>query len=116
MSEINNIKFNFLSDSGLVQRLGAFIKHHRLAQNKTQSQLATDAGINRSTLVQFEKGMSANIITFIQLLRALDLLHVFQYFEVEDELSPMMLAEMDMNKRKRASSKKSNIVRKKSNW
>ncbi|KPP98374.1 MAG: Helix-turn-helix domain [Bacteroidetes bacterium HLUCCA01] len=39
-----------LSDKALAEHIGAFVRHHRLEQNKTQNELATAAGISRSTL------------------------------------------------------------------
>jgi DNA-binding XRE family transcriptional regulator len=95
-----------LSDAAIVELIGAFIKHHRLEQNKTQSQLAWEAGINRSTLVEFEKGGSGNLMTFIQLLRALNQLHVLNQFEVHLQLSPIQMAELELKQRKRASKAK----------
>ncbi len=111
-----NKHINAMSDNAIVETISAFIKHHRLEQNKTQSQLATEAGINRSTLVEFEKGKRANIITFIQLLRALDLLHVLKEFEIQQQLSPIQLAELEQAKRKRASKTKTSTKRTQSDW
>lgn len=113
MMDINNI--NSLSDNAIVGMMGRFIKHHRLEQNKTQAQLAEEAGINRSTLVEFEKGMRANIITFIQLLRALNLLYVLKQFQIQPQISPIQMAEIEQSKRKRASAKKT-IKKNKSSW
>lgn len=116
----SNISINFMSDNAIVETISNFIKHHRLEQNKTQSQLATEAGINRSTLVEFEKGKRANMITFIQLLRALNLLHVIKQFEIQQQLSPIQLAELEQSKRKRASKTKLPLTQRmkknKSNW
>lgn len=105
-----------LSDTAIVAELGAFIKHHRLEQNKTQAQLAEEAGISRSTLVDFEKGMRANIITLVQLLRALRKLNVLNDFEVKLEPSPIQLAELEFSKRKRASKSTVKHKKKKSDW
>ena len=105
-----------MSDSAIAENIGAFIKHHRLEQNKTQSQLATEAGINRSTLVQFENGKGGNLITLVQLIRSLSLLNVFEHFLVKQELSPIQLAKMDEDKRKRASRKTIVKQKTKSNW
>lgn len=116
MMDINNTKWESMSDNSLVETIGGFIRHHRLLQNKTQDQLARDAGINRSTLVAFEKGNRSNLITLIQLLRALNLLDVMQQFKIQQELSPIQLAELDSAKRKRASKKKSGKKRPKSTW
>ena len=105
-----------LSDDAIVATIGAFIKHHRLEQNKTQGQLSEEAGINRSTLVEFEKGMRSSMITFIQLLRALNLLYVLDQFKIIPQISPIQLAEMEQAKRKRASKTKTSIKKNKSNW
>jgi putative transcriptional regulator len=97
---------NAMSDNAIVETVGAFVRHHRLAQNKTQAQLAVEAGVNRSTLIEFEKGMRSNIITFIQLLRSLNLLYVMEQFKITSQVSPIQLAEMDQAKRKRATKTK----------
>ena len=116
MTDITNNNWTAMSNSAIAETVGAFIKHHRLEQNKTQSQLSSEAGINRSTLVLFENGKTGNVITLIQLLRALNLLHVLEHFQVKQELSPIQLAKLDEEKRKRAS-RKSNVKQKpKSNW
>ncbi len=111
-----NINISAMSDSAILETISTFIKHHRLDQNKTQTQLAAEAGINRSTLVEFEKGQRANMITFIQLLRVLNLLHVLKQFEVQQQLSPIQLAELEQSKRKRASKAKIVTKKTKSNW
>lgn len=107
---------NSLSDSAIAELIGTFIKHHRLEQNKTQSQLSWEAGINRSTLAEFEKGMGGNLMTLIQLLRALNLLYVLKQFEVHMQLSPIQLAELEQNKRKRASKAKKSGTNPSSDW
>lgn len=114
--DIADNKWTALSDSAIMETIGTFIKHHRLEQNKTQSQLAEDAGINRSTLVEFEKGMRSNTITFIQLLRALNLLHILKEFQIEQQISPIQLAEMEQAKRRRASKTKKSNKKFKSDW
>jgi transcriptional regulator with XRE-family HTH domain len=106
------------SDIALVKTLGAFIKHHRVEQNKTQEQLAKEAGIVRSTLSLFENGENTSLIVFIQLLRALKLLNLLQQFEIKQELSPLQLARLEQSKKTRASKKKSegNNPETKSDW
>lgn len=103
MFDKSNISFLAQSDAAFLKMIGEFIRYHRLNQNKSQQQLATEAGINRTTLLDFEKGKRANLLTFIELLRALGLLHVLESFRVLPQLSPLQLAELDMAKRKRAS-------------
>ncbi len=43
-----------MSDPAILVLLGEYIQQTRLQQNKTQQQIATAAGINRSTVVQIE--------------------------------------------------------------
>ena len=106
--DISNNKWYSSSDNAIMKIIGAFIRHHRLEQNKTQGQLAEEAGINRSTLIEIEQGKHANVITLIQLLRALNQLYVLEPFKVEKQMSPIQLAEMEQSYRKRASGSKKN--------
>ena len=105
------------SDPAILQVLGKFIQQTRLQQNKTQQQVAAVAGINRSTLVQFENGGGGTLLSFIQILRALEQLQLFQNFEIKQQISPLQLAKIDQKKRQRASNKKSiEIEKPKSDW
>ena len=101
-----------MSDPAILEVLGNFIQQTRLQQNKTQQQVAAAAGINRSTIVQIEKGGGGTLLSFIQIVRALEQLQLFQNFEVkQQQLSPLQLAKIDQKKRQRASNKKA-----KSDW
>jgi transcriptional regulator with XRE-family HTH domain len=102
MTDISNINWTAASDAALMARLGAFIKHHRLLQNKTQEQLAKEAGIVRSTLSLFERGENISLLVFIQLLRALKLLPFLQEFQIKQQISPLQLAKMEQSKKARA--------------
>ncbi|SCY96263.1 helix-turn-helix domain-containing protein [Flavobacterium caeni] len=108
MMEVSDINWVASSDVAIVETIGAFIKHHRLLQNKTQQQVATDAGVNRSTIVQLENGESITLLTLIQVLRVLNLLYVIDVFRIKEQLSPLQLAKQEQGKRKRASSKGNN--------
>lgn len=116
MMENTNISKKAKSDTAIMVNMGSYIKHHRLEQNKTQLQLAAEAGINRSTLVELEKGKSGSLITFIQVIRALNHLHVFNLFEVAPKISPIQLAKLEQSKRQRASKVKLNKQKPKSTW
>jgi len=93
-----------MTDSALIAVVGSYIKHQRLEQNKTQEQTANEAGVNRSTLVQIEHGESITLSSLMQILRALDLLHVIDNFIIEDKISPIQYAKLQEKKRKRARS------------
>lgn len=105
-----------VSDSAILEELGEFVQQTRLQQNKTQQQIAEAAGINRSTLVQFESGGGGTLLTFIQILRALQQLHLLQQFEQKQELSPLQLAKLEHTKRKRARNPNEDTGNTKSDW
>ncbi len=106
-----------LSDPAILEQLGEFVKQTRLQQNKTQQQVAIAAGINRSTMVQIEKGAGGTLLSFIQVLRALEQLQIFEHFEIKQQFSPLQLAKLEQNKRQRASTKKVSQTKKpKSDW
>lgn len=104
-----------MSDSALSQQIGAFIKHQRMEQNKTQDMVAEAAGISRSTLSLLERGETVTLATLIQVLRVLDQLQVMEAFEVQQSISPMALAKAEKEKRKRARNTKTNNLEE-SNW
>jgi transcriptional regulator with XRE-family HTH domain len=103
MMDISYNKWVSMSDVALSRFIGNFIQHHRLQQNKTQSEVAELAGISRSTLSLLERGETVTIATLLQVLRTLDLLYVMEAFEVVEQQSPLALAKLQQQKRKRAS-------------
>ncbi|MEI6185187.1 MAG: helix-turn-helix transcriptional regulator [Bacteroidota bacterium] len=105
MNDISYRSWNAMSDKALAEQIGSFIKHHRIEQNKTQDIVAKDAGISRSTLSLLERGETVTLATLIQVLRVLDQLQLMEAFVVQQTISPLALAKMEMNKRRRASSK-----------
>lgn len=105
-----------MSDPAAIEVLGAFIRKTRLMQNRTQQEVSEAAGINRSTLVQLEKGNGGTMLSFIQILRALRQLQLLEIFEVKQELSPLQLAEIEKKKRQRARSKQFQNNKPKSTW
>jgi transcriptional regulator with XRE-family HTH domain len=104
-----------MSDTALAQNIGAFVKHHRLSQNKTQEEVAGAANISRSTLSLLEKGETITVPTLIQVLRVLDLLYIMDVFRIQEQISPIELAKLDQQKRQRARNS-DNDSNKKSDW
>jgi transcriptional regulator with XRE-family HTH domain len=105
MMENNNKYWHALSDPAILEVLGEFIRKTRLQKNKTQQEIADAAGVNRSTLVQIEKGSGGTMLSFIQLLRALEQLQLIQPFEIRLKPSPLQIAKLELKKRQRASHK-----------
>lgn len=112
MNDKQYINWIAMSDIALAQTIGAFIKHHRLAQNKTQEEIANAANISRSTLSLLEKGEAITVPTLLQVLRVLDLLYIMDVFKIQEQISPIELAKMDQQKRQRARNNNSNNSKK----
>lgn len=115
-NKTSNTDWYALSDERVITHLGELLKQHRLNQNKTQQQLAEEAGIDRATLSQMENGRAVNLITFIQVLRALQLLHELRVFTPQEESSPLQMLREQSTKRMRASHKRSPKPDKESEW
>ena len=108
MNDVSYSNWYAMSDKAIGEAIGSFVKQHRLEQNKTQSEVAAQAGISRSTLSLLEKGKTVTLTTLIQVLRVLELLYVMDNFHIVSQPSPLALAKLQRKKRKRARSKKSN--------
>jgi transcriptional regulator with XRE-family HTH domain len=98
-----NISYE-MSDSAILEVIGAFIREIRLRQNKTQEEVAAAAGIERMTMVRIEKEGSGTLATFVRILRSLQQFHVLNQFQVATQISPLKLAELERDKRQRARS------------
>ncbi len=106
-----------LGDPAIIRELGKHIKQMRINKNITQQQLADTTGLDRVTISRFENGRAATLLSFVQILRALDKLDLLNTFNEEPEISPLKVAELEEQYRKRASSKKSiNKTKKPSEW
>lgn len=93
-----------MSDATIAKQIGQYIRHVRVQQNKTQAQLAEMAGLNRWTISQIENGESITLASLIQILRAIDSLHVLNAFEFSEEISPLEYAKLKKQQKVRASS------------
>jgi len=94
-SESNASDLIMKTNSDIISEIGKFIKHHRVKQNKTQEELAKESGIKRVTIARIENGSNFNIMTFIQLLRHLNILEeVMNTFKVASYISPIAYMKM----------------------
>ena len=62
------------SDDAALAELGHRLERHRVERNRTQAELAAEAGIGRATLQRIERGESVQLTSLVKLLRALGLL------------------------------------------
>lgn len=104
MGNANN-EFTQKTDAAIVLQIGEFVKQLRAQQSKTQAQLAEEAGLNRWTITQIEKGESVTLTSLIQILRALNSLDVLSQFSVSEEISPLEYAKLKKKKTQRVRSK-----------
>lgn len=95
-----------MSDTAISAHIGQFIRHHRMERNRTQDELAKEAGISRSTLSLLERGETVTLATLIQVLRVIDQLQVMSAFTVSEAISPLALVKMQKEKRQRARNSK----------
>lgn len=102
MSDKSYIDWSVRTDDGILDAIGQSIKEHRLERNLSQAQVAAAAGISRSTLSLLERGEDVRLSTFIQVLRVLDLLHLWDHFQYREQLSPLAIARAQHGKRYRA--------------
>jgi transcriptional regulator with XRE-family HTH domain len=65
---------DMLSDDAVLTELGRRLERHRVERDRTQAELAEDAGIGRATLQRIERGESVQLVSLVKLLRTLDLL------------------------------------------
>jgi DNA-binding XRE family transcriptional regulator len=98
-----NIQLGKMSDPAIVQEIGKGVRAIRLSGNMTQEQLAAKAGLDRTTIVQLEKGRAATLLTLVQILRVLQRLDVLNGFREEAGFSPLEMAKLMEKTRKRAS-------------
>jgi transcriptional regulator with XRE-family HTH domain len=60
-------------DKALQKQVGERLREFRLNRNESQQELASRAGIGKATLQRLEEGRSGTMVTFLRVLRALEL-------------------------------------------
>ena len=101
MNEISRTVSYAKSDHAFLESIGKFIRHNRQEQRLTQAELASAAGIGRSTLSLLERGESVALTTLIHVLRVLQRLDVLDGFELTPTISPLQLARESLDRPKR---------------
>lgn len=92
-----------LSDPAVLRVLGERLKQQRLDRNITQQELADRAGLSRPTVSDIERGRSASLLSWVRILRVLDLLTNLEAFLPAPLPSPLQLARQQGKQRQRAS-------------
>lgn len=92
-----------MSDRAILREMGSRLNRKRLDKNVSQQELAEMAGLNRTTVSEIEQGKPFAVLTFIQILRALDALDELDSLLPDPGISPLQLAKMKGKVRRRAS-------------
>jgi len=79
------------TDEAILAELGERLSAARLTRDLTQAQLADDAGVSKRTVERIESGRSAQLTSFIRILRTLGLLDGLESFLPPPSPSPMEL-------------------------
>ena len=111
---MNQLSYNknwyAMTDNAIIEVLCKSIKQMRLNKNISQEELSLKSGVNRVTISRMETGKAINLLTLIQLLRALEQLDLIGYLNVEPEISPILLMEQQQKLRKKASSPRNKLL------
>jgi transcriptional regulator with XRE-family HTH domain len=90
-----------MTDAAVLAELGRRLERHRLERNRTQAELAADAGIGQATVQRAERGESVQMTSMIKLLRALDLLAGLDLLVPESIDLPIAQLEREQRPRRR---------------
>lgn len=112
----SDILINAKSDLEYIRQVGEFLKDSRIKLDLKQNAVAEKARVDRTTLIKIDKGDSINLLSLIQILRALGKLSVLENMKVNEQISPLKMAELVINKKKRASKQMPNTQKRKSDW
>jgi transcriptional regulator with XRE-family HTH domain len=95
-----------MNDKAVLSLLGTQLKQMRLNKNITQKQMGFIAGLSRSAISSMENDGNGTMLSFVQILRALEKLEILNHFIAEAPISPIQIAKLHGKQRKRASAKK----------
>ncbi|MCY4265058.1 MAG: helix-turn-helix transcriptional regulator [Gammaproteobacteria bacterium] len=86
----HKIDFSLASSETVEKALGDKIEELRLRRNITQSHLAREAGVSRSTITRLvQEGKGISLDSFIRILKALRLAHNLETLLPDPGLSPL---------------------------
>jgi len=108
--------FQSMSDRAILREMGRRLRRRRLERNISQQGVAETAGLNRTTVGEFERGKPASTLTLVQVLRALNALDELEAFLPDPGPSPLELARLKGKERRRASRRPVPENRRESEW
>ena len=104
-----------MADGAVLAEVGKRLAQYRIKQNRSQKELATEAGISKRTLERLEAGQPSQLLTFVRVLRALDMMNLLEAAIPEPGPRPTDLLKLGRD-RQRASSKRKERVEEPWQW
>lgn len=101
-----NTDYSVANSNQIAEGLGEQLADIRLSQNRTQSQVAEEAGISRATLVRLEQGHGVSLDTFIRVMMALELHEHLAHFLPDSSIRPLDRVALAGRERQRARPKR----------
>ncbi len=105
-----------MTDNAIIRDIGKRIKQIRLNKNISQQELSKKSGIHRVTISKMETGQKISLMTLVQVLRGLGELQRLERIIPEEIVSPIQLAKLQGEKRKRASKQISVVKEEEYEW
>ena len=102
------IMWTELSDTAILEKLGARMKACRISGGLKQQELAGESGVGVSTIAKIESGQSVAFSLLVSVMRTLGLLENLDLLVPEQKPSPMELLKTQGKKVKRVRTKKNN--------
>jgi transcriptional regulator with XRE-family HTH domain len=91
-----------LTDSAILEELGARLARVRIDANLTQARLAEEAGVGKRTIERLEAGRGTDLRVLVRVLRALSLIEGLESLIPAAPQSPLALLRHKGRERKRA--------------
>lgn len=101
-----------MSPLAIAEELGNRLKQARLRANLTQSEVASRSGLSRRTILNAEKG-KVQLENLVAILVAMGMVEQLNMFLPVQEISPLQLARLKGQQRKRASRSKTRKIQSK---
>ena len=96
-----------LTDEAILAEIGMRLARMRLEQNRTQEEIATQAGVAKRTVERMEKGIGgARLTAFFRVCRVLGILERLELLVPEPTIGPMQLLKLQKKTRLRARRRK----------
>jgi transcriptional regulator with XRE-family HTH domain len=90
------------TDDAILAELGQRLARTRLERNITQHELATEAGVSKSTVERIESGSETRLSSLIRILRVLGLVDRLDQLVPEPLPSPIERLKLQGKRRRRA--------------